>query len=282
MRRDHALWGLYDLSKIVRSDRVQEPVPQSCYLLVEGIARTAPPPRREPPVWAPAIGKPLAGGIGCPCGLKSPPAVDVWYAVIRDADNAVEHAGRAVWADGILYGTGMDETDSGKTILIAAVWTRHLPREFRYFFDKTCFQPTDPFGVAEPGYYRTRPRSTRNSEYDRFGYRADPFDPDEDGADAIAEGQFARYIGDNSPDPTLATAIPGVEFWLDVFNTSQGLDPLPLTRSISSGDAWHLIDTSQNWVGTRIEHGATPMIRPNVSRPSCQEQLVIVTASLLL
>lgn len=95
------------------------------------------------------------------------------------------------------------DTWVGKTIVISLGWTRKTERRFKHRYPATAFIAPDGAAPtpAAPGFYLTRPPSTRYAEYTELGTLS------ETGTAAFVEGESARYVGDNVNDPTTSDSV---------------------------------------------------------------------------
>ncbi|HEY7087264.1 MAG TPA: hypothetical protein VH518_04190, partial [Tepidisphaeraceae bacterium] len=189
--------------------------------------------------------------------------LEVDWAVF-DHDNVLVGSGHdTLGADGVISGS-FDQSDyDGKSGILSPGWTRYIPREFRYMFDKTCYVPDDPDSPSptemNPGSYVTRDKSTNYTEYDSRGKRADKFDTSGDGADEFVEGELARLVGENQDDPTLTG---NADFYEDLFATvsdkptddnpdgqsSTGPQGANITGTATGGDTTYLtVDSALFW-----------------------------------
>lgn len=190
----------------------------------------------------------------------SPPftPIDLWYTV-QDSLGRMLHNGKSTYDGTRIVGDFTDGTSDGKTVVVSWGPTRYVPRRFRSMFPKTILLPTVestsavwPPDETAPGTYSTTAASSHYLISGGTGFVAESSAP----LDAIANGHYARYVGDNAMDPTTndsdGTPGPLTPFLDHAFTGTRSaatlarIDASKSGAATSGGSAW-LQDTSRDW-----------------------------------
>jgi len=201
-----------------------------------------------------------------PVSLTVPyaPYDQIWFASIDD-DGTVITFGIGSY-DGT-YLTGLLSSDcDGKTIIASLGPTRYVPRRFARLFDVTFFVPTisdegdGPAPIVpptddDPGLWSVRSKSTHYLASSPYGFVADG----SLSIDAFADGDLARYVGENFYDPglnpnfTSDTIDPAVVYF-DYAHTGTRSKPIQkvidnsTSGKATGGSAQRLTDTTKDWL----------------------------------
>lgn len=237
----------------------------------------------------------LSGSIRCPLimpsGFGSDTPMPVIYAILDDKENVLA-SGTANWQNGVLIGSDFANTTptvppvflyAYKKIVVSLGWSRWVPREFKYYYGKTCFIPdydptangglggyVDPPTSAFPGTWLARPRSNHYIEHSGLGFvqestfARDLIDP----PNLSGDYTFARYVGDNWNDPAIysgqffdGSADPVVVQQYNRFfcgkhaSSIQAVIDGQRSGNISSFSQRSITDSSKDWWGTNWYKG---------------------------
>ncbi len=174
----------------------------------------------------------------------------------------------------------------GDSVVISWGWTRKHPKEFKYLYRSDWFVPDtgDHGGLVfpptqeYPGYYDTRPSSSRYIAVDEQGFS-------EENGLTFQNGDAARFVGDNWNDPSTDIQVgDAASMWLaEYFNKSAVATPGYNSKlfktvkfgRITSGDTWGFRDDFANvgrgWLettgfvhtGTGVSGGSTTIVKDN-------------------
>lgn len=127
----------------------------------------------------------------------------------------------------------------GKRIVFSLGWDRFVPREVLSIYEATAFIRQ---GVDQmyPGFYVTRPASTRYAEYDVLGRIT------ETGTPLLRHGDLVRYRGANWNDPT--TADTGAEDYDTVYRDRlNAYAQAPASGKVEEWGFYYVRDSAQTW-----------------------------------
>jgi hypothetical protein len=151
-------------------------------------------------------------GTSMPCALGVPhTTITLWWSIVG-ADGAVLISGYEDGYDGATLNGAFSAAHDGKAVYASTGPTRPVPKRFGRMFDVAYFEPAvdgDPAAAQSPsntypGTWRLRLKSTHYRMSDDDHVTSDSALA----RHAIANGDYARYAGDNRDEPGFAALIP--------------------------------------------------------------------------
>jgi hypothetical protein len=236
-------------------------------------------------------------GTGLPITLTVPwTPIDV-YICVKGANGESIKSDFATYNGTELSGTFGDEHD-GRTVVVSLGWTRYVPREFRYPYEKTVWIP-DASGLGDlypapvepdldgfgPGQWVTRPASTHYITTSTYGHVTEGTEA----RDAFADRDLARLVGDNWNDATLNpsdSADGGQEIRTEYYDrfyvgrrAKEVQDALELQRkgTATSGSTQHLTDNTKDWWSGDYYTGGTLITHEGTATSGSQTSLTDTT-----
>lgn len=186
---------------------------------------------------------------------------DVWFACV-DTHGNVLASGVGTYDGTYLVGGGLSDACNGMTIIVSLGPTRYVPRRFARLYDVNFFLPADHFGFlvippsdVDPGQWNIRAKSDHYLAASTTGFVADS----EHAIDAFANGDLARYVGENFYDPglnpnfTSDSTDPLIPYYDYAHTgtrakaTQSAIDASKSGRA-SSGSTRHLTDADKDWL----------------------------------